>query len=194
MLSDGSIDSRRMNCACIVMGTQKSVAAPTLVPMKCGGVTPTTVYGKPFTMRSVPIIDGLPPKRRCQIPMAQDQHRIGAWSCLIIGAKRSPKHCVNAKNVKVVGGHATGGRRICVAAVRTAALNDGAGRVALLCGEVIEKPQLVAEAIVERVGVGGERAQFCRGGANASCKTAVAKQDQIVWRPDPPATVARGRR
>jgi hypothetical protein len=37
-------------------------------------------------------------------------------------------------------------------------LNDGTSGVALLCGNVVEQPQLLAETIVEREGVPDDRA------------------------------------
>jgi hypothetical protein len=54
-------------------------------------------------------------------------------------------------------------------------MNDGASGVALLCRDVVEQLQLLAEAIVEGEGVRGDRARFWRGGDNASFETAIAE-------------------
>ena len=56
----------RISASCMVMGTQKSMTAPMVVPMNAGAAIPTTVYGAPLIDRRAPTTPGSPPKRRCQ--------------------------------------------------------------------------------------------------------------------------------
>jgi hypothetical protein len=66
-LSKGSFAAGTI-CRCIAIGTQRSGANMTSVPMKPGGAMPITVKGLPLSRISLPTSCGSAAKRRCQNP------------------------------------------------------------------------------------------------------------------------------
>ena len=86
-------------------GIHKSVGFPTseldfISSRTFGGMTPTTVVGRPFNWIALPTMAGSLPNRRCQSGVAQDRDRRHAVvSALLIGERASEERR-HAKDLK----------------------------------------------------------------------------------------------